>query len=160
MATIEEAADVADVLREAFEPFRPLYTVAAFAATTPTAAEVQQRWNDGPVWVASQDGRIVGTVSAVPCREGLYMRSMAVRLACRGTGCGRHLVEAVERHAVTHAHRVVLLSTTPFLHSAIALYDRCGFRRTDAGPSDLAGTPLFTMAKELSEGVGGQGRVI
>jgi GNAT superfamily N-acetyltransferase len=146
-ATIEEAADVADVLREAFEPYRRLYTAAAFAATTPTAADVQQRWNEGPVWVAVQDARIVGTVSAVPRGEALYMRSMAVRPSSRGSGCGRLLVEAVERYATANGHRTVVLSTTPFLHPAIALYERCGFSRTDAGPSDLAGTPLFAMAK-------------
>jgi len=44
------------------------------------------------------------------------------------------------------------LSTTPFLHSAIRLYERCGFRRTDEGPHDLFGTPLFTMEKGVSAG--------
>jgi len=43
----------------------------------------------------------------------------------------------------------VVLSTTPFLHPAIALYERCGFARTGEGPVDLAGTPLFTMTKAL-----------
>lgn len=52
LATLDEAADVADVLHEAFESYRPQYTAAAFAATTPSAAEVGGRWHDGPVWVA------------------------------------------------------------------------------------------------------------
>jgi hypothetical protein len=42
-----------------------------------------------------------------------------------------------------------VLSTTPFLDAAIALYERCGFRRTAGGPLELAGTPLFTMEKRL-----------
>jgi len=149
LAAVGEAADVAAVLRDAFEPYRPLYTAAAFAATTPTADHLRQRWHEGPVWVALQDERIVGTVAAVPRVGSLYMRSMAVHPACRGAGCGRRLVEAVERHAAANGHESVVLSTTPFLHSAIALYERCGFRRTDAGPLDLGGTPLFTMQKIL-----------
>ena len=149
LATVGEAADVAGVLRDAFEPYRPLYTPAAFAATTPTADQVRQRWHEGPVWVALQDERIVGTVAAVPRAGSLYMRSMAVHPASRGAGCGRRLVEVVERHAAASGHDSVVLSTTPFLESAIALYERCGFRRTGAGPLDLGGTPLFTMRKIL-----------
>ena len=149
LAAIDEAPDIAAVLRTAFESYRPLYTPAAFAATTPSADGVRQRWHEGPVWVALQDDRIVGTVAAVPRVDALYMRSMAVHPASRGAGCGRRLVEAIERHAAAHGFAMVVLSTTPFLDSAIALYKRCGFRRTDAGPLDLAGTPLVTMTKIL-----------
>jgi len=149
LAAIDEAAEVSTVLRDAFEPYRPLYTPAAFAATTPSAEELRQRWHEGPVWVAAQSDRIVGTVAAVPRPGALYMRSLAVRRASGGAGCGCRLVEAVERHAAGHGFAMIVLSTTPFLDSAIALYERCGFRRTDAGPLDLAGTPLFTMQKIL-----------
>jgi hypothetical protein len=38
LAAIDDTAGVADVLREAFESYRPLYTPEAFAATTPSAA--------------------------------------------------------------------------------------------------------------------------
>jgi ribosomal protein S18 acetylase RimI-like enzyme len=149
LAVIDEVADVARVLRDAVEPYRPRYTPAAFAATTPSEAELRQRWHEGPVWVAVQGDRIVGTVAAVPRPGALYMRSMAVHPDSHGGGCGRRLVEAVERHAVATRLSAVVLSTTPFLDSAIALYERCGFRRTEAGPPDLAGTPLFTMEKIL-----------
>jgi len=149
LAVIGEAADVARVLRDAFEPYRPLYTPEAFAATTPSEVELRQRWHEGPVWVALEGDRIIGTVAAVPRPGALYMRSMGVHPDSHGRGCGRRLVEAVERHAVAASHPVLLLSTTPFLDGAIALYERCGFRRTDAGPANLAGTPLFTMEKIL-----------
>ena len=38
--------------------------------------------------------------------------------------------------------------TTPFLSSAIRLYEGFGFRRTNDGPQELLGTPLFTMKKK------------
>jgi ribosomal protein S18 acetylase RimI-like enzyme len=149
LAVIDEAAGIAAVLRDAFEPYRPLYTPAAFAATTPSTDGVRQRWHEGPVWVALQDDRIVGTVAAVPRADALYVRSMAVHPASRGAGCGRRLIDAVERHAAANELFKIVLSTTPFLQPAIALYERCGFRRTDTGPSTLDGTPLFTMEKIL-----------
>jgi hypothetical protein len=45
------------------------------------------------------------------------------------------------------------LSTTPFLHDAIRLYERAGFERRPA-LLDLHGTPLFAMIKELTGSLG------
>jgi GNAT superfamily N-acetyltransferase len=139
-------------LRDAFEGYRPLYTPEAFAATTPSADQIRQRWDEGPVWIALQDGHPVGTVAAAPRGAALYMRSMAVLPASRGSGCGGLLLAAVEAFAASHGHHRLVLSTTPFLHPAIRLYERAGFMRSGAAPHDLAGTPLFTMEKELATG--------
>jgi hypothetical protein len=43
----------------------------------------------------------------------------------------------------------LFLSTTPFLTHAIVLYEGLGFQRSNEGPHDLFGTPLFTMVKTL-----------
>ncbi|HEV8659305.1 MAG TPA: hypothetical protein VGS96_11840 [Thermoanaerobaculia bacterium] len=57
--------------------------------------------------------------------------------------------------ALVAADRDLVLSTTPFLDRAIALYERCGFRRTDEPPHDRFGTPLFTMRKKPQRDHGG-----
>jgi hypothetical protein len=44
------------------------------------------------------------------------------------------------------------LGTTPFLSRAIRLYENLGFKRSDDGPLDLYGTPLFSMIKSLQLG--------
>jgi len=44
------------------------------------------------------------------------------------------------------------------LSRAIRVYESFGFRRTEDGPQDLFGTPLFTMEKALSGRGGGKGR--
>ena len=49
--------------------------------------------------------------------------------------------------------RRMRLSTTPFLHDAIRLYERAGFERRPA-LLDLHGTPLFAMIKELTGSLG------
>ena len=143
-----DAIAIASVLLRAFEDYRPQYTEGGFAATTPDAAEVARRMDEGPCWIAI-DETCVGTVAAVPRNGELYVRSMAVLPKTRGRGIARALLDEVERYASAERFAELVLSTTPFLHAAIQLYERAGFVRTDEGPHELHGTPLFTMRKSL-----------
>jgi GNAT superfamily N-acetyltransferase len=149
-ATLAHAPIIAHILLCAFEPYRPLYTEGGFAATTPTADIVAQRFDEGPAWLACEGDDAVGTVSAVVRGEQLYVRSMAVLPSARGRGVGSALLRTVEDYAAQQNVRSMYLSTTPFLDHAIRLYQNFGFRRTEQGPQELFGTPLFTMEKELS----------
>jgi putative acetyltransferase len=138
------------VLYESFVDYKALYTGEGFAATTPGKERIETRMREGPVWVASCDGTIVGTVSTVASGEALYIRGMAVLPAVRGSGAGSALLKQVQGWAAVEGATRLFLSTTPFLESAIRLYEKFGFQRTSDGPYDLFGTPLFTMEKNLS----------
>jgi GNAT superfamily N-acetyltransferase len=115
-----------------------------------TSREVLDRLQEGPVWVAVYEGEIVGTASVVLKGNSLYVRGMAVLPSARGRRVGELLLEQIARYSSAHNCKRLFLSTTPFLDRAIRLYERFGFRRTDAGPHDLFGTPLFTMEKAVS----------
>lgn len=149
MAVEADASQIASVLREAFAEYENLYTPEGFAATTPDVVSILSRMKEGPVWVASLDDSIVGTASAVDRGEELYVRGMAVLPAGRGLKIGRLLLERIEDYARARGHRRLILSTTPFLHRAIRLYENFGFGRSREGPQELSGTPLFTMVKNL-----------
>jgi len=148
-ATASDAPTIAHLLLAAFEEFRPLYTDGGFAATTPSAEIIATRLADGPGWLAFLGDKPVGTVSAVVRSDRLYIRSMAVLPAARGRQVGISLMREVGRFAVAESVRSMYLSTTPFLHRAIRLYEQLGFRRTEEEPHELCGTPLFTMEKHL-----------
>lgn len=148
-ASPADAEAIASVLRAAFLEFEPLYTPGGFRATTPTADEIEPRFAEGPIWVAELEELVVGTVSVVLKNEGLYIRSMAVHPDARGKGVAVRLLETVEQAARTFSCSRLFLSTTPFLASAIKLYEHVGFRRTGDGPHDLFGTLLVTMEREL-----------
>ncbi len=107
------------------------------------------RLSEGPVWVACWKGSICGTVAALAKGSALYVRGMAVLPGTRGKGIGEALLQKVENFATEHGHETLLLTTTPFLESAIRLYDKSGFHRIAGGQTDLCGTPLFTMEKKL-----------
>jgi len=149
LATPADAGLIASILSQAFAEYAPLYTPAGLAATTPSAEVIQTRLSEGPVWLAMQNDRPLGTVAAVLKNEGLYVRSMALLPDARGQGIGRLLLQAVESFADEHDVRRLFLSTTPFLTQAIRLYERFGFQRSAEGPHELFGTPLFTLEKFL-----------
>lgn len=145
---------ISSVLLEAFREYLPQYTPAGFAATTPSPSEVLRRMEEGPVWLAIIESNTVGTVSAVlRGKHGLYIRGMAVLPQARGQQIGNLLFELIEEYAKEHGCMKLVLSTTPFLDRAIHLYERLGFVRTEEGPHDLHGTPLFTMEKVLESGL-------
>lgn len=146
---MDEAPSIAAVLYAAFIEYKSSYTPEAFAATTSTIEQIQSRMNEGPVWVVWTAQGIVGTAAAVPKGESLYIRGMAVLPTARGQKIGELLLTHVESFAFGRGFKRLLLSTTPFLSSAIRLYERFGFRRISDGPHDLFGTPIFTMEKLL-----------
>jgi GNAT superfamily N-acetyltransferase len=140
---------IAEVLYQSFLEFKPLYSDCGFAATTPGADQMLVRMREGPVWVALRQSVVVGTVAAMVKGESIHIRGMAVLPAARGSGAGAALLKQVEEWAARERYTRLFLSTTPFLGSAIQLYERFGFRRTEDGLHDLFGTPLFTMEKVL-----------
>ena len=148
-ANAVDAEAVAHLLLDSFRDVERFYTRAGYAATTPDASAVRERLKEGPTWVAEESGFPVGTVSAVLRDLDLYIRSMAVMPTARGHQLGHHLFAEALNLAVERRARRIYLSTTPFLYSAIRLYESLGFRRTGEPPDDLFGTPLFTMAKQL-----------
>jgi ribosomal protein S18 acetylase RimI-like enzyme len=148
-AGLEDAACVAKVLYESFVEYESLYTPEGFAATVPNSQQILARMREGPVWVACRGAEMLGTVAAVVKGDSLYMRGMAVLPTARGLRVSARLLEHVERLVCEEGCRRVFLSTTPFLHAAIRLYEKSGFRRTDEGARHLFGTPLFTMEKNI-----------
>lgn len=146
----EDAPAIARVLQDAFFEFKPLYTDGGFAATTRDVEKILERMRQGPVWMALRNDIVVGTVSAVTKGDSIYIRGMAVLPTARGSGAGARLLKQVEDWAKGEGYSRLFLSTTPFLSSAIRLYEKSGYRRIDDSVHDLFGTPLFTMEKTIS----------
>jgi len=146
----DDAPAIAHVLYRSFVEFKALYTEGGFTATTPGAEQILGRMREGPVWLARAAGIVLGTVAAVATGDLVYIRGMAVLPSARGSGTGAALLQHVEDWAAGQRCVRLSLSTTPFLSSAIRLYERSGFRRTGEGPHDLFGTPLFMMQKSIS----------
>ena len=134
MAVPDEALAIALLLARSFAEYESSYTPEAFAATISTPDRIRDRINEGPVWVALRNDAVVGTLSAVGRGGALYLRGMAVDPTARGDGIGRRLLERAEEYAIRNGFERLFLSATPFLKSAIGLYEELWFqsRRREA----------------------------
>jgi GNAT superfamily N-acetyltransferase len=74
---------------------------------------------------------------------------MAVGPSMRGRGIGKLLLQRVEKFALANGYKRLILNATPFLASAIQLYERCGFRATGS-ERERFGTRLSAMAKQVT----------
>lgn len=150
MAETDDAFAIASVLQRSFVEYESAYTPEAFAATISSPNLIIDRLSEGPIWVAELNDVIIGTVSALPTENALYIRGMAVDPIAQGKKIGYKLLMCVEGFASRNGLKSMFLSTTPFLVRAIRLYEQCGFRRSEEGSDNLFQTPLFTMVKSLS----------
>jgi GNAT superfamily N-acetyltransferase len=149
MTVLDDASSIASLLARSFAEYESSYTPEAFAATISTPDRIRDRIGEGPVWLALRNEIVVGTLSAIARGDALYLRGMAIDPEARGDGIGRALLECAEEYAIRNGFERLFLSTTPFLKSAIRLYERYGFSRSNEKSDDLFGTPLFTMVMNL-----------
>jgi len=143
--------------------------VPASAADLPAVKELlgQCGLHDGDLNAAHmalfrlvKDGdALVGTVGLEGCDNYALLRSLAVRMDCRGRGLARRLVAAAEELARQNGAAAIYLLTL----TAPDLFAKLGYRRTkrDAAPAPLQRTTEFNslcpasavcMVKKLTAG--------
>lgn len=152
LATRGHAEAISVLIHEAFSPFESQYTPDAFEYTTPGVDVIRERFVEGPIWIAVENGTIIGTVSGLPDGDRFYIRSMAVKPTVQGKGVGQRLLEILEEHARASGFERLYLYTTFVLPAARKLYEKNGFavirETTPEEWFDMAG---LEMEKDLSE---------
>ena len=118
---------IASLILEAFLPFKDEYTPGAFEYTAATADKIQERFAEGPMWLAMEGEEAVGTVSGLPEEDRYYIRSMAVSPNAQRRGVGQKLLEALEADARQRGYAKLYLYTTFVLPGAKRLYEKNGF---------------------------------
>lgn len=127
LAVEDDSDAIANLLYQAFLPFRSDYTSGAFEYTTANADIVRGRFSEGPIWLAVDGDEPLGTVSGLPEPDRFYIRSMAVKPSAQGRGVGQRLLEELETHARERGFRKLYLYTTFVLPAARPLYEKNGF---------------------------------
>ena len=131
-----------------------------FVATKQDVATTKERIQDAECYVATLDGRIVGTIVFRPCaRTGgcaWYDRpdvasfgQFGVEPALQGMGIGARLLHFVEAHArATGAKEIALDTAEPATH-LIDYYMRHGYRVVDRHKWHVVNYASVIMSKAL-----------
>lgn len=82
----------------------------------------------GAVFVAEDEGGIVGHLQLITGADEAELKSMAVAESRRGTGVGRALVRAALDHCRQNAVRRLLVATAAADTGNLRFYQRQGFR--------------------------------
>jgi GNAT superfamily N-acetyltransferase len=149
-AVPDEAGVISQLIREAFGPFESQYTADGFEYTTPDAGRVGERFAEGPIWAAFENGSMVGTVSGLPEPDRFYIRSMAIKPIAQRAGIGQKLLETLETFAREAGFRKLYLYTTFVLPGAKRLYEKNGFHvLRETSPEEWCNMGGLEMEKEL-----------
>jgi putative acetyltransferase len=87
----------------------------------------------GEFWVAFDGGALIGTAGVAPVGQDTFeLRKMYLAGASRGKGVGQQLLAACLAFCRARGAKHVVLDTIESMKSAIAFYEKNGFRRDDA----------------------------
>ena len=103
----------------------------------------------GNFWVATEDGRVVGTVGVFDLGGGnAVLRKMFVRKEYRGKGVSKGLLAELLEWAKRSGFRRVYLGTTPLYLAAHRFYEKNNF--AEITKDDLpAGFPVMEVDKKF-----------
>ena len=116
----------------------------------PLAEFVRSRPERGRIWLAEQDGRLVGCIAIVPMNaETAQLRWFLVAPPARGQGLGRRLLHEALAFCRDCAYRRVVLWTVSTLRAAARLYRAAGFRKCEERPVSIWGVDVIEECHEL-----------
>ena len=148
-AKSEDCDGILECLASAFAPFRESYTPEGFLDTVLTPETISKRFQDMAVFVAVEDGNVIGTISCkvVGGEEG-HLRGMAVRPECQGSRVAGELLASAEQELCNAGCSTITLDTTEPLQRAVRFYEKHGFQ-TLGRVADFFGMPLFRYRKAI-----------
>jgi N-acetylglutamate synthase-like GNAT family acetyltransferase len=103
------------------------------------------------IWVVEAEGRVAGCIAIVRNADGVaQLRWFILTPETRGRGLGKRLMEEAVNYCREAGYRRIILWTFSELETAIALYRRWGFEKTEEKPHHIWGRDLVEEKYELS----------
>jgi GNAT superfamily N-acetyltransferase len=102
------------------------------------------------IWVVEDLGKVAGCIAIVRNSEGVaQLRWFLLTPETRGKGLGKHLMEEAVTFSRETGYRSIILWTFNELETAIALYRRWGFQKTEEKAHHIWGRDLIEEKYEL-----------
>jgi ribosomal protein S18 acetylase RimI-like enzyme len=145
-----DAGEILTIQRAAFVSEALIYGDPDMPPLVQTLEELRAEIEDGEGWVARVGPRLVGVLRCRETDELLLIGRIAIAPDMQGSGIGRALLDAAERHSLAPEAE---LFTGSLSEANLRLYERCGYRiteRVDNGD----GTEQVFMRKRISQNAG------
>jgi len=102
------------------------------------------------IWVVEQGGKVAGCIAIVRSAEGVaQLRWFILTPETRGKGLGKRLMEEAVGYSRCTGYKRIILWTFSELDTAIALYRRWGFEKTEEKAHHIWGRDLVEEKYEL-----------
>jgi len=146
-ATPADHAAIREVVQAAYRPYAAKLPPTAFRAYLADLLDIDAHARAGQLLVATVDDRVAGSVVFYPdaSAQGLGWptgwaggRALAVHPDRRRHGAGTALMAELERRALACGAPAFAFHTSQFMTTAIALYERLGYRRRPAFDLDIS----------------------
>ena len=141
-AKISDAADLASIAVEAYEP----YIDRIGRPPAPMTADYEALIQDAEVWVAEAATGIVGLLVLIAKPGYVLLDNVAVRAQMQGHGVGSRLIAHAEARAAAVGADEVRLYTNVQMTENISYYLRCGYVETGRGEQDGFERVFFAKA--------------
>lgn len=135
----DDVVVLSQLARLAYAAYRPRMQRAPAPVTADYAAAVR----NSDVWVAEEDGRVLGMLVLVPESDVLLLENVAVRPDARGRGIGSELLVLAEREAARLGLAAIRLYTNEVMTETIMFYLRRGYEMTGRADQDGYNRVLF-----------------
>jgi N-acetylglutamate synthase-like GNAT family acetyltransferase len=127
-----------------FDPTFEAYVAGPLSGFVIAAADRER------IWIAEQDGRIVGCVAIVAASpETAQLRWYLVDPSARGVGLGKRLLQEAVAFARECGYESIILWTVSALAAAAHLYRSAGFRKVEEKPGRMWGVDVVEEKYEL-----------
>ena len=125
-------------------------TFEAYVAGPLSELVLSKDWKGQKIWIVENEGKVVGCIAIVRCGEGeAQLRWFILTPETRGMGLGKRLLEEAIQFSRRAKYRRIILWTFSELKTAIALYIRWGFKKTEEKPHQIWGRDLIEEKYEL-----------
>ncbi|WP_130289748.1 GNAT family N-acetyltransferase [Pseudonocardia sediminis] len=149
MVTIRpaEPADVDRARRLAHDAYRH-YTERIGRPPAPMEADYAAVVDAGTMWVAEDDGRMVGFIVLLDTDDHLLLDNVAVDPLAQGRGVGARLLALAEEQAVARGHDRIELYTNEAMTENLDYYPRKGYVETRRAEQDGYRRVFFAKSLE------------
>ncbi len=113
-----------------------LYVERIGREPAPMVADFAASISKGHLYIAQEDGQVVGFVVFYPAQDHVHLENVAVAPAFQNRGIGTKLIRFVERKARQDGYARIELYTNARMTENLELYPRLGYEQFDRRVED------------------------